>query len=321
MEKYIGQCLDSLLIPEIDEVDVIIVNDGSKDRSSEIAHNYADQYPDSIRVVDKPNGHYGSCINAALSLANGRYVRILDADDWFNSKSFSFLIKELRNLDVDVVFTNNSVCHEANGLTEQNIFEGMTYGQILNLDSFIIPKKCLKMHCLTYRTDLLKQICYRQTEGICYTDNEYVVVPLLHARTLWATDYSLYQYRIGRNEQSVSIQSIVKNVDHYIMVLNRLTEYNAGDSKRNEEIKIPILIRLLYIVFDVFCLFRVCTNEQMFRIKMINSIIESKHPMHLESLYRHRIKHLPLYKLWYNHNLFYYNVIFPIIKSRKSISN
>lgn len=66
MEAYIGKCLDSLLIPEFDQVEVLVVNDGSKDRSSEIAHSYAERYPDSIRVIDKPNGNYGSCINAAL---------------------------------------------------------------------------------------------------------------------------------------------------------------------------------------------------------------------------------------------------------------
>ena len=83
MEAYIGKCLDSLLIPEFDQVEVLVVNDGSKDRSSEIAHRYADRYPDSIRVIDKPNGNYCSCINAALPQCTGRrhlrHRRILQA--------------------------------------------------------------------------------------------------------------------------------------------------------------------------------------------------------------------------------------------------
>lgn len=89
MEKYIGQCLDSLLIPEFDEVEILVVNDGYKDRSSEIAHSYANRYPDSIRVIDKSNGNYGSCINAALPVATGRYVKILDADDSFDTAEIS----------------------------------------------------------------------------------------------------------------------------------------------------------------------------------------------------------------------------------------
>ncbi|MDE5929626.1 MAG: glycosyltransferase family 2 protein, partial [Muribaculaceae bacterium] len=105
MEKYIGKCLDSLLTPEFEQVEVLVVNDGSKDRSSEIAHGYADRYSGSIRVIDKPNGNYGSCINAALPLATGRYVKVLDADDTFDTEAFSELVRMLADIDDDVVVT------------------------------------------------------------------------------------------------------------------------------------------------------------------------------------------------------------------------
>ena len=72
MEKYLGRCLDSLLIEEIDIVEVIVINDGSKDRSSEIAHSYEERFPNSFVVIDKENGNYGSCINAGLSRASGK---------------------------------------------------------------------------------------------------------------------------------------------------------------------------------------------------------------------------------------------------------
>ena len=64
MEQWLNRCLDSVVIPEIiDKVEIIVVNDGSRDRSSEIAHSYADRYPDSVIVIDKENGNYGSCVN------------------------------------------------------------------------------------------------------------------------------------------------------------------------------------------------------------------------------------------------------------------
>lgn len=105
MEAYIGKCLDSLLIPEFDAVEVLVVNDGSKDRSSEIAHSYADRYPGSIRVIDKPNGNYGSCINAALPLATGRYIKVLDADDTFDTAAFSSFVRLLPSISDDAVIT------------------------------------------------------------------------------------------------------------------------------------------------------------------------------------------------------------------------
>lgn len=317
MEAYIGKCLDSLLIPEFDQVEVLVVNDGSKDRSSEIAHSYAERYPDSIRVIDKPNGHYGSCINTALPQAKGRYVRILDSDDWFDSSSLSLLIKELNSLNVDVVFTRNSVYYEADHRTEHKTFGGLIYGQMLNLNSYSIPKECLKMHCLTYRTDFLKQIGYHQTEGICYTDNEYVAWPLLKANTFYAIDCSLYQYRIGRGEQSVSIDSIVKNVEHYLKVINTLARMEITDTKRDKHIRQPILLRLIRITLDVLVLFRMSSQSQETLLKEVLSGIKKNYPDEFNKIMKHKIKMLPLYRIWYGNSRLYYALIYPFVKQSK----
>lgn len=87
MEKYLRRCLDSLIIDEdgMKQLEVLVINDGSKDSSSQIAHEYQDKYPDTFRVIDKENGNYGSCINRGLKEATGKYVKVLDADDWFDT--------------------------------------------------------------------------------------------------------------------------------------------------------------------------------------------------------------------------------------------
>lgn len=89
MEALLGRCLNSFIVDKnyMNQLEIIIVNDGSKDNSSRIAHEYANKYPDTFVVVDKPNGNYGSCINAALKVATGYYFRICDADDRYENSN------------------------------------------------------------------------------------------------------------------------------------------------------------------------------------------------------------------------------------------
>lgn len=88
MEKYLRHCLDSLIVPNMDKVEVLMINDGSKDSSSAIGHEYQNRYPKTFRVIDKENGNYGSCINRGLKEATGKYVKVLDADDSFDQLIF-----------------------------------------------------------------------------------------------------------------------------------------------------------------------------------------------------------------------------------------
>lgn len=113
MEKLLNRCLDSLILPLqlMDLIEIIVVIDGATDHSSEIAHSYNKRFPSSFIVIDKENGNYGSCINAGLSKATGKYFRILDADDEFNTEEFIKFIKAIENLksNVDILITNYSI--------------------------------------------------------------------------------------------------------------------------------------------------------------------------------------------------------------------
>lgn len=209
MEKYIGRCLDSLLISEIDQVEVLVVNDGSKDRSSEIAHNYAERYPDSIRVIDKPNGNYGSCINAALPQATGRYVKILDADDTFDAQAFSKLVKELRYIDADVIITPFiQIDNEGNVTKVYEIPSNLKERTNLNFHNvahFIQYEG--QMHSLTYNVDFLKKLHYIQTEGISYTDLQWSFLPLGMGKTFFLLpNLYVYKYLVGRAGQTVGLE-------------------------------------------------------------------------------------------------------------------
>ena len=107
MEKYIRQCLESLMIREIlDKIEILVVLDGSTDRSEEIAMEYVAAHPDSVRVISKPNGGHGSAINTGMDHAAGEYVKVLDSDDWVNKKAFIRLVEGLEKFHTDIVWSN-----------------------------------------------------------------------------------------------------------------------------------------------------------------------------------------------------------------------
>ena len=95
MEAYLNRCLDSLLVSDeqMQLLEVLVINDGSKDNSSAIAHEYEAKYPNTFRVIDKENGNYGSCVNRGLKEASGKYIKVLDADDWFDTTEFEKYLK------------------------------------------------------------------------------------------------------------------------------------------------------------------------------------------------------------------------------------
>ncbi len=228
MEAYLGRCLDSLLVQDVlDQIEVIVVNDGSKDATLAIANSYKERFPQSVVVIDKPNGHYGSCVNASLKVATGKYFRIVDADDWVDSQSLVTLVRKLEILDVDSVVTRFTFVYPDNGTRIWSI--DAPFDKVLDLNQFMVPDSAAHMHCLTFSLDLIKRIGYTQTEGICYTDSQYVYFLLSCARSIYFMDMSLYQYFSGREGQSMDTSVLIKNNGHYLILIKSLENWHKKD--------------------------------------------------------------------------------------------
>lgn len=228
MEQYIGKCLDSLLIPEFDQVEVLVVNDGSKDRSSEIAHSYADRYPDSIRVIDKPNGNYGSCINAALPLAKGRYVKILDADDTFDTNAFSEMVNILPQIDDEVVITNHSIVNTKGDIVQTTSFSHIcSQNKTLTIEEAIstLLLSYVQMHRIAYKKVIFLRFDYHQTEGISYTDSQWSVIPMAYCHSVRYLNLNVYQYLMGREGQTMSQSQMTKTISHFFEALKDTVRY------------------------------------------------------------------------------------------------
>ena len=230
MEKYLVRCLDSLIISDIDLIDVMVVNDGSTDGSHDIAMSYAERYPDSIRVIDKPNGHYGTTINTALAEARGKYFRILDADDYFVEGKLQEFVDVLKNCNSDLVTTNKIEEDTINNEFKQVRAEGIEFGKEYDFASFDILKhsergEAFNMHTMTYKTSLLREKHLTLPGGVCYTDMIYCIVPLDAVKTLTVFDIDLYHYNIGNEGSSTTRACIKRNFDHIVKVMSYMCTY------------------------------------------------------------------------------------------------
>lgn len=225
-EKYLDRCLESLLIPSLDKIEVIVVNDGSKDKTSEIAHKYASKYPQSIIVIDKPNGHYGSCANASLKIASGKYFKLLDADDYFDSDEFEKYVEKLEKSDADMVITTHVICNKQPiVVAPQNVNIGEVYNQSDIDFTALGMSSCLGMHGVTYKTKILKNINLTLTERCCATDAEYCYYPISACKTVQFFDFRVYMYQTDIEGQDTTIVSESQKEQKYIVAKRMIDNY------------------------------------------------------------------------------------------------
>lgn len=216
MEALLDQCLTSLILPDKEKrskLDVIVVIDCATDRSSEIAHGYESRYPETFRVLDKKNGNYGSCVNAALPLARiggGKYVRILDADDSYYTENLSDYLDLLERVDADLILSPCYVVNAEGTVTEKRTFSLPTDKEFLISD---IPLSAyIGMHSIAYRSSIFEEFDYHQTEGISYTDAEWAVAPMQRVRTVRYFDRPVYRYLVGRDGQTMDHLTILRKL-------------------------------------------------------------------------------------------------------------
>ena len=239
MEAYLGRCVSSLLSLEATELaktEVVIVNDGSKDNTSEVAHSYQQHYPDVVKVIDKENGNYGSCINCGLASAQGKYIKILDADDWFDTAAYATFVQRLQALDVDLVVTDFNKVDAEGHMTNASHFCGKYEGIMSSLEP---EMGYLQMHSLCYRTEMLREHRYEQTSGVSYTDTEWAIIPLLYVRQFTFIPVGLYQYFVGRDGQTMDAVVLFNRRTHLIKTLTKCIDWI--NKERSNELVTPYI--------------------------------------------------------------------------------
>lgn len=226
MEKYLDRCLTSLFVPSelMELLEVLVINDGSKDKSSEIAHRYEKQYPEAFRVIDKENGNYGSCINRALKEATGKYIKVLDADDYFVTNNWETFLELLQQIDADMILTDYCLVDGNDTPKEYRRFNIVP--NILQKAADVIEVFSeVEMHAVTYRRQLLLDMDYRQTEGISYTDTEWTTLPIMNVSSVFYIPIHIYNYLVGRSGQTVDPNIYIKKRHETYLIHNRILDF------------------------------------------------------------------------------------------------
>lgn len=304
MELYLSRCIDSLIKKEsiIQCLEIIIVNDGSKDRSLEIALNYQNKYPSSIRIIDKENGNYGSCINAALKIVTAKYVRVIDADDWADSDELTIFLEKLIDIESDLIITDYSKVYPNGNKTIIcfNLKEGHTYE--INEALPLLQLKDFQMHGITYRTEILKG--YIQTEGISYTDQEWIFYPILNVEKVTYIKQNVYQYFLGREGQTMELKIVVGRISQQIKIVEKMMEWysNLQLINKNTEKEKYFTDRLIMLLSRIYKIILLTADDDetsllntldkklkntlpLLYMKLNEAVIHHKFPYHFTKTY------------------------------------
>ena len=230
-QDYMRKCVDSILVGG-DDVEIIIVNDGSTDNTLQIAQEYAEQYPDIVKVIDKENGGHGSGVNAGLKVSTGLYYKVVDSDDWLDADALITLIDTIKqhlaseqlpdlyitNFIYDRVVTNEQYVSDYVKMMPEGQIIGWNKVKRFRLSHMLL------MHSLLYKREKLLASGTVLPEHTFYVDNIFAYTPLPFMGTICYLNVNLYHYYIGRDDQSVNKKNMVARYKQQIRVMLEMTE-------------------------------------------------------------------------------------------------
>ena len=231
-QDYMEKCIESLLVGG-DEVEILIVDDGSHDRTAEIADEYQRRYPSIIQAIHKENGGHGSAVNAGIDHASGLFFKVVDSDDWVKEEAYMAILNKLSELAgsdkvLDMMISN--FVYEKEGAEHKKVMRfahALPHDEMFTWDQVghFHKGQYILMHSVIFRTKLLKECGIRLPEHTFYVDNIFVFEPLPFVRNMYYIDVNFYRYYIGREDQSVNEKVMISRIDQQIRVNKIMIDY------------------------------------------------------------------------------------------------
>ena len=255
---YMDHCIQTLLTAG-EDAEILLVDDGSTDETGAIADRYAAEYPNVVRAIHQENGGHGAGVNQGMQNATGLYFKVVDSDDWLDTEALAQLMEKLRTFEepVDLILCNYVYEH-----VEDNSQRVVRYRKVLPTDKVFgwdevgrfNATQFITMHAAVYRTEVLRKTGIRLPKHTFYVDNLYVYQPLPDVETLYYLDVDLYRYFIGRADQSVTEENLIRRIDQQILVTKIMVDVHDLEAleARNKRLA-------LYMYHYISIMLMICT--------------------------------------------------------------
>ena len=281
-------CIETLL-PAGEEAEIILINDGSVDRTADICDTYAATYPTIIKVIHQENGGHGEGVNQGIRNATGLYFKVVDSDDWLDVPSMQKMIKQLyifaqSENPVDLFMCNYIYEHAID-----NTSTPMRYTNAVPQNQIFTWKDCKRfhisqyilMHSVVYRTELLRDCSLVLPKHTFYVDNLFVYHPFPFVKSIYYMNIDLYRYFIGRKDQSVNESIMVKRVSQQIKITKLMLEsHDLLEVKSTQPKLAKYMINYLSMMFSISSILLLIDNKPESNIahKELWSDLQKNHP-------------------------------------------
>ena len=231
-QDYMEHCLKTILVGG-DRVEILIIDDGSKDGTPAIADRYEKDYPGIVRAIHKENGGHGSGVNRGIDEASGLFYKVVDSDDWVDETLFCQVLDRLQEIvdsgkNLDMMVCNYT--YAKTGVLHQKVINYKSALPVDRLFTWDDAKHFRKgnyilMHAVIYRTQMLRECGMRLPEHCFYVDNIYVFDPFPYVHDMYYMNVNLYQYYIGREDQSVHENVMISRLDQQYKVTYHMIDF------------------------------------------------------------------------------------------------
>ncbi len=237
--EYMRKCIDSLLEGG-EDVENIIVDDGSKDDTGKIADKYAVKYPSIVKVIHQPNGGHGEGINVGLKVATGKYLKVIDSDDWADKKALKAILKKVKKIDSDLIVMNYVYTYSDgrpnHPINFSNVFKNkkeITWEEIGRFKT----TQYLSLHSLMFKKSILDKTHIKLPKHISYDDNLFIYLPLINTKTVYYWDKDFYRYYIGRPDQSVQEATLIRKAPDQVLVTKLVCNAYDLDTVKSKKLR------------------------------------------------------------------------------------
>ena len=283
-QEYMGKCIESLL-PGGDEVEILIIDDGSTDLTADIADKYEEKYPGIVRAIHQENGGHGEAVNTGIRNASGLYFKVVDSDDWVDKDAYRQVLDKLRELTGGDTVLDMMLCnfvYDKDGAKRKKVMHYESSVPVEELVSWEDTKHFRKgryilMHSVIYRTRLLRKCGIELPKHTFYVDNIYVFEPLPYVKTIYYLPVNFYRYYIGREDQSVNESVMISRIDQQITVTKLMIDYFRDTKVEDGKLRryMRNYLEIMMVISSIF-LIKAGDPESLSKKKQLWEYLRSK---------------------------------------------